>query len=541
MLNIRDKVNDASDDNGYLFANEFNSLKNEMANVVKYRSELSNSTLEQNQLLKAIVAETKLFYYKDAGTINNVVLYREGEVEFKLADSAAFMFSPATTNGAAVKARINNGDSIPVLLNGEDLKSGTLKQGVVYMLVYNKVENVFDLKYMTEVNTNDLNEKSTFTELTTAELGSGLKNNDIVYIDIKSGEYRRALKHKEDNQTQNVVGVYKIVNGKHYVVFSGVVHDFLPNLRFGAKYYLSTEYAGEIALDSKSSIVVGRALKGGNFLVDINGRVSINVDGTTNEADVVVKVVEKEESKEESKEVVPEKVELKFDTVLYSNESKSGVTLLGDDIKDQMLAFTSKKYDSKLPYVTMYVKVNGVTMEINFASEYDGDAFAIVDGDKIYIGKFAKNDMYNNPVVLKEADDNVVVDYPETSRTKVEKTETTKEVKEEPKEEPKKEEPKEVKEEPKKKTYDTTITNGKSSDGVTLTDPSKSLLVSFDKVKFDETSPSAVMFASVKNTTFKLDFASEYDGSELAVTVGSDTYVGKFGENEDYSNPTKLD
>ena len=44
MLNIRDKVNDANDDNGFLFANEFNSLKNEMMNVVQYKSKLSSST-----------------------------------------------------------------------------------------------------------------------------------------------------------------------------------------------------------------------------------------------------------------------------------------------------------------------------------------------------------------------------------------------------------------------------------------------------------------------------------------------------------------
>lgn len=88
--------------------------------------------------------------------------------------------------------------------------------------------------------------------------------------------------------------------------------------------------------------------------------------------------------------------------------------------------------------------------------------------------------------------------------------------------------------------YDTSIVHNETSDGNTLTDPSETMTLNFDKVTVDLSIPSVVMYIDVDGVTAKIDYASEYDTNDFSVTVGDVTYVGTFSENEDYNNPTVL-
>lgn len=88
--------------------------------------------------------------------------------------------------------------------------------------------------------------------------------------------------------------------------------------------------------------------------------------------------------------------------------------------------------------------------------------------------------------------------------------------------------------------YDTSIVHNETSDGNTLTDPSETMTLNFDKVTVDLSIPSVVTYIDVDGVTAKIDYASEYDTNDFSVTVGDVTYVGTFSENEDYNNPTVL-
>ena len=89
--------------------------------------------------------------------------------------------------------------------------------------------------------------------------------------------------------------------------------------------------------------------------------------------------------------------------------------------------------------------------------------------------------------------------------------------------------------------YDTSLVNGDSKNGNTLTDPSASLEVIFDKIfPIDEFLPAKIMHAVANGVHFKVDYASEYDGKHFNVKIGGQIYRGAFAENEDYNTPVIL-
>ncbi len=67
MIYIKDKMNYVNNDTGFLTADEFNSMKNELANIVKYRNVLADN--DDNQILKAIITESKTLFYTDNGMV----------------------------------------------------------------------------------------------------------------------------------------------------------------------------------------------------------------------------------------------------------------------------------------------------------------------------------------------------------------------------------------------------------------------------------------------------------------------------------------
>ena len=67
---INQIVSNINGEIGYLFANEFNSIKNELANIITHSGILNDDST--NQLLSAIVGHSKTLYYTDSGTVNKV-------------------------------------------------------------------------------------------------------------------------------------------------------------------------------------------------------------------------------------------------------------------------------------------------------------------------------------------------------------------------------------------------------------------------------------------------------------------------------------
>ena len=88
--------------------------------------------------------------------------------------------------------------------------------------------------------------------------------------------------------------------------------------------------------------------------------------------------------------------------------------------------------------------------------------------------------------------------------------------------------------------YDTSIIDGESAEGNSLTDPSKLMTLSYGKVAYDPAVPASIMFISANNVNAKIDFAGEYNGSAFTVLMNNITYIGVFGENEIFSSPTVL-
>ena len=106
MIYIKDKMNYVNNDTGFLTADEFNSMKNELANIVKYRNVLADN--DDNQILKAIITESKTLFYTDNGVVDKIVLNRANEVDFLLNNDQVFIFSTAYTNTGVVTIKIVN-------------------------------------------------------------------------------------------------------------------------------------------------------------------------------------------------------------------------------------------------------------------------------------------------------------------------------------------------------------------------------------------------------------------------------------------------
>ena len=382
MLNIRDKANDVNDDTGFLFANEFNSLKNEILNVVKYRSTLSTDTEDTKQVLSAIVTESKLLHYTDTGTVNNIVLNRENEVDFKLLDGSSFMFTANNTNTDIVKVKVGTHTDIPVKVDGQELPASKIVVGQVYLIVYKFADRGFELKNIGggAGTSNVLDVNSTYLELTADELASDLVNNDVVYISQSEGKYTKAVKRGEDNECQNVIGIYKNINGRHYVIVDGIVHDFKDALRYGNYYYLSTTAVGDIAIEDDSHIIVGRALKNKKFILNISGAVSVAVEGTDNGTgggDTT-----------------------EYDTHVNNGETRSGNTFT-DPSDTLTLNFDAKTVDGTIPTIVAYVKAGDTTAKIDYATEYSNQPYSVNINSNVYRGTFTENEDYNNPTILQ--------------------------------------------------------------------------------------------------------------------------------------------
>jgi len=322
-------------------------------------------------------------------------------------------------------------------------------------------------------------------EIPPQKLGETLSDNDIVYINQNDGLYYKAFKNSTPTQSQNVVGAYRFINNTHNIITSGIIENFKTNLSVGKRYFLAST-PGEITSSSAfNSVIIGRAVNATDMVLNISG--DIDIGSFTG-----------------------------FDTTIVDNESKEGVGLTDPDAS-HAVSFNKVSYDNTLPTGIQFVDVNGSVIKLDVSTEYYGNVFNVTDGTNVYIGTFEENEDYNNP-----------------SPTTLEGAEPAPEPTPDPEPTP---EPT-----PANNAYDTTLTGNEASEGVGLTDPNdgSDIVISFDKVTYDDSVPAEIMFLSVDGLVVKLDFQGEYSNKDIDAIHNGIRYVGVINTNEDYNNPTVL-
>ncbi len=549
MIYIKNKMNYVNNDTGFLTANEFNSIKNELANIVKYRNVLVDS--DDSQLLKAIIAESKTLFYTDTGVANAIELKRTNEVDFPLDDNQVFIFNPSYTNTDMATIKIGNNDEKRLLLENNELPVGFLDIAVTYMATYKKGMDVFEIKNLTIGKTSDfvfsnLHNEATFIEVRDVELGTGLYNNATVYIDQNTEKYELAVIENPRTQKQNAIGIYKVIGTKKYVFFDGIIPDFVSGLTSGFKYYLSETTPGGVVDGTVSKLIsIGRYLKDGKFLLNIEGDVAIDVNAPSYKV---------------------------YNTTLINGETKEGV-IFTDTSNIYTLTYDKLSFNASIAKKRMYATINNNPIIIDFAQEYTNDDFTIEIGALKYAGNFIVANDVTNAITLYLVGE-VVVDTVAPKLSSTTKTFNTS-----------------IGIPLVKETvtasdnvngsltvvetgtvnfniagtytityratdaagntssiihtyvvdaiviYNTNITNPQTSNGITFTDPTNTMTLMFNGVTYDKTTPALISFIKVNGVVAKLDYAVEYGGKTFEVQIGTVRYIGTFTENENYSSP----
>jgi hypothetical protein len=552
MLYIQDKMNHVNSTLGTLTANEFNSLKNEISNVVKYRNTLNDN--DDFQLLRSIINESKVLFYVDNGVVNEINLFRENELSIGLLDGQTFIFNPKYSNTGATMLKINTTTAKPVLLNGDELPSGFLNTEVTYMVVYNANDDSFSIKNLTIGNTSDhvfsdMHNESTFISVTDDELGIDLFDNAVVYIDQNTGKYELAIIENPKTQKQNAIAIYKEIDDKKYVFIDGIVPNFHNNLISGFKYYLSNSIPGNITDGTvDKTISIGRYIKNGKFLLSISGDISIDVND----------------------------ISFKIYNNLITNGLNSNGVIYTDLSNEFTLMYDTVTFNSIIAKKVMFVSIDNKISKIEYAIEYSDNQFNLEYNGLRYDGVFKEASDENNPIDLylvgEEIIDtkapflsstnktfNTTINVPLTLET-VTATDNVDGVL------------------PVIKTgtvdfttagtynviysakdssdnistithtyvvsaiitYNVNISNPQTSNGITFTDPSNAMILMFNNRSFDQTTPAIIMFIRANNITAKIDYAVEYTGVSFEIEIDGNRYFGTFNENESYSNPTVM-
>lgn len=312
-------------------------------------------------------------------------------------------------------------------------------------------------------------------EVDLLKIGETLLDNDLVYLKQSNGKYYKAKQILgTPNEKQNAIGVYKIYNEKHYVIYQGILKDFNTNLVPGVSYYLSS-VSGSITSDILyNKIKIGKALTPSTILINISGDVDIPGDGI----------------------FVP------VETTLVDGQTKVGNSFI--DLTKRMTAhFLSKEYSDAVATTDMYFKLGELDGLLKIRNEYIGAEFTITVDNSVYSGVFTEALDINNPYIMTLVSGDPIVKIPVYD-------------------------------------FDTSITNGQTVEGITLTDPAGTMTMQYDKVVYDISIPALIMFFSVNGVVGKLDFASEYTGKDYIIIVGTDVYIGVFAENNDFTLPVIL-
>ena len=553
MREITDKMDNISGDIGYLYANEYNAIKNELSNAIRNKQTMDPN--DDKQLLRSIILESKMLYYKDNGTVNHIVLDRDEGVRYDLVDKQTFVFDPKFNNTGSTFLKIGNNDEKRVIANGTDLSAKYLDPKLTYLVIYEASLDVFNIKKIASGASSDyvftnMHNESSFVEVTDSELDNDLYNNAFVYIDQNTNKYGLAKIENPRTQKQNVVGIFKIYDDKKYVFMDGIVPDFTGDLSNGFYYYLSDSTYGGYGRVNKT-IKVGRYLKDNKFLLDIDGFVDVDVNTPTVRT---------------------------FNTSIVDGETKENVSLT-DTNKLFVMMFDAVTNNILNARLIMYANIENKVFKVDFPIEYMSNEFNIEYNGERYGGIFLENDNANNSIDLYKLGEivadtkkpvfnlpnkvyNTVVGNPLTLET-VTATDNrdgklnvaisgtvdfdtvglyniTYTATDSSGNSSKLTHIYNVEKVAAVVDYAINIKNPTSNNGITFTDPSNELTLMFNNIVYDQTLPASIMFIKADGLTAKIDYALEYNGKTFEVERNGIRYIGTFNENENYSSPTVI-
>ncbi len=553
MREITDKMDNISGDIGYLYANEYNAIKNELSNAIRNKQTMDPN--DDKQLLRSIILESKMLYYKDNGTVNHIVLDRDEGVRYDLVDKQTFVFDPKFNNTGSTFLKIGNNDEKRVIANGTDLSAKYLDPKLTYLVIYEASLDVFNIKKIASGASSDyvftnMHNESSFVEVTDSELDNDLYNNAFVYIDQNTNKYGLAKIENPRTQKQNVVGIFKIYDDKKYVFMDGIVPDFTGDLSNGFYYYLSDSTYGGYGRVNKT-IKVGRYLKDNKFLLDIDGFVDVDVNTPTVRT---------------------------FNTSIVDGETKENVSLT-DTNKLFVMMFDAVTNNILNARLIMYANIENKVFKVDFPIEYMSNEFNIEYNGERYGGIFLENDNANNSIDLYKLGEivadtkkpvfnlpdkvyNTIVGNPLTLET-VTATDNrdgklnvaisgtvdfdtvglyniTYTATDSSGNSSKLTHIYNVEKVAAVVDYAINIKNPTSNNGITFTDPSNELTLMFNNIVYDQTLPASIMFIEADGLTAKIDYALEYNGKTFEVERNGIRYIGTFNENENYSSPTVI-
>jgi len=145
MKNFNKKNNNVTTEDGFLSAEDMNSIMSELNNAVSTYVELNED--KNNQLSKIIDMSSKSLTYTDIGTENTIKLYRPNTPDSNetLFNGATVFFKPKYINTATTTIKVNSLPMKTAMYKGEELKVGFLNIKMLYTAVYNAKDDVYDI------------------------------------------------------------------------------------------------------------------------------------------------------------------------------------------------------------------------------------------------------------------------------------------------------------------------------------------------------------------------------------------------------------
>jgi len=154
MKNIAEKINNVTTEQGFLTAEDMNSIINELKNAISTSVELNAN--DNNQLAKAIDIATKSVFYKDIGSENELHLVRtstQNNIE-TLVEGTTVFFTPANANTGDFKIKLNTLPAKDAANATGSNFDGFLQADELYAAVYDKVNDKFKV-YQVSVNVSE--------------------------------------------------------------------------------------------------------------------------------------------------------------------------------------------------------------------------------------------------------------------------------------------------------------------------------------------------------------------------------------------------
>ena len=152
MKDWNEKIDYSYSDAGIYYSDDANSLHKECKNVVEELGDLDE--FDDTQLISTIDTLTKGLYYKDIGTVNNVVLTKTyaNDLLNDYFDGLTMFFTPKYTNGSSVTLSLQGLAVRDVKNKGNLLTAGFLEAGKQYVVVYDGVNNWFNIGRISPVD-----------------------------------------------------------------------------------------------------------------------------------------------------------------------------------------------------------------------------------------------------------------------------------------------------------------------------------------------------------------------------------------------------